>query len=237
MQQCYYDDQLRFVLPQYGRQPTFSSFLPGIAGSWGIPTWCNYNNRGQGISSFGVQDKDHAIMEFTAASTSYQRSALEGFRTFVKIGQDSFEPFANGMGTMTVEPNCLLLHWENAMVAVNVTYFTLPNEKLPGLCRRVEVSNLSDLELHMEILDGMAKVVPYGVKDEKLKQEANLSTAWMKVDNLENNIPFSAFDPAWKILRRLRQYQVVISAWHWISREIDCLLLSSRSAFLVGIQP
>ena len=73
---CSFDSGMHFVQEEYGRQPTFSSFLPGIAGPWGIPAWCNYNNRGQAICSFGVQDKDHAILEFTAASTAYQRTAL-----------------------------------------------------------------------------------------------------------------------------------------------------------------
>ena len=54
MGNCYYDANVRFVQTEYGRQPTFSSFLPGIAGPWGIPTWCNYNNRGQAVCSFGV---------------------------------------------------------------------------------------------------------------------------------------------------------------------------------------
>jgi hypothetical protein len=29
-----------FVVEGYNRAPPFSSFLPGIAGKWGIPVWC-----------------------------------------------------------------------------------------------------------------------------------------------------------------------------------------------------
>lgn len=50
-----------FMITNYDRVAPFSSFLPGIAGVKGIPLWCFYTNRGQGVNSFGVHDKDHAI--------------------------------------------------------------------------------------------------------------------------------------------------------------------------------
>lgn len=186
----YYNSKMRYIQPEYGRQPTFSSFLPGIAGPWGIPAWCNYNNRGQAVCSFGVQDKDHAILEFTAASTAYQRTALIGFRTFIKENQTVTEPFADGTGTMIVEPNTLTLTWENHRISVEVLYFTLPNERMAGLCRELRVTNTTAQTMRIELLDGLATMVPYGISDEKLKQEAQLSTAWMQVENLEENLPY-----------------------------------------------
>lgn len=186
----YYDSKMRYIQPEYGRQPTFSSFLPGIAGPWGIPAWCNYNNRGQAVCSFGVQDKDHAILEFTAASTAYQRTALTGFRTFIKENQRVTEPFADGTGTMIVEPNTLSLAWSNERFSVEVLYFTLPNERMAGLCRKLRITNVSVQSMHIELLDGLTTMVPYGISDEKLKQEAQLSTAWMQVENLEENLPY-----------------------------------------------
>lgn len=186
----YYDAKMRYIQPEYGRQPTFSSFLPGIAGPWGIPAWCNYNNRGQAVCSFGVQDKDHAILEFTAASTAYQRTALTGFRTFIKENQTVTEPFADGTGTMIVEPNALTLTWKGSGLSVEVQYFTLPNARMAGLCRKLRVTNESKRSIHIALLDGLATMVPYGIRDEKLKQEAQLSTAWMQVENLEENLPY-----------------------------------------------
>ena len=53
-----------YKISQYGKQPEFASFLPGIAGEKGIPIWCYYVNRGQGVVSFGIDNKDHAIMEY-----------------------------------------------------------------------------------------------------------------------------------------------------------------------------
>lgn len=70
MGNSYFDAALHFVQTEYGKQPPFSGFLPGIAGPWGIPTWCNYNNRGQAVCSFGVQDKDHAMPYRTAHYTT-----------------------------------------------------------------------------------------------------------------------------------------------------------------------
>ena len=52
------------IIKDYDSQPAFADFLPGIAGENGIPAWCFFVNRGQGVASFGTQDKDHPIMEF-----------------------------------------------------------------------------------------------------------------------------------------------------------------------------
>ncbi|MCF7917048.1 MAG: hypothetical protein K9L61_04650, partial [Candidatus Omnitrophica bacterium] len=57
-----------FVIKDYNQASPFSNFLPGIAGTWGIPLWVFYVNRGQAISSFGLRDKDGAIQEFFPAN-------------------------------------------------------------------------------------------------------------------------------------------------------------------------
>lgn len=179
----------QFVLSNYGRCSAFSSFLPGIAGKYGVPAWCNYNNRGQAVCSFGVQDKNHAIMEFTAAHTAYQQVSRMGYRTFVRTDAARFEPFADGSGTMRVEPNVLHISWKGCGVSVNVHYFILPGEPLGGLCRLVELENKSQKELPVEVLDGMAALVPYGVDNAHLKNEANLSKAWMRVEKHNSGCP------------------------------------------------
>ena len=46
-----------FVIDDYDRLPAFSSFLPGLAGVKGIPMWTFYTNRGQGMNSFGIDNK------------------------------------------------------------------------------------------------------------------------------------------------------------------------------------
>ena len=78
------DKEMNYILEQYQQKSLFSSFLPGISGELGIPLWCYYVNRGQAISCFGVQDKNHGIMEFYPAHQAYERTSLMGFRTFFK---------------------------------------------------------------------------------------------------------------------------------------------------------
>ena len=84
-----------FIMPDYGKASTFASFLPGISGIHGTPIWCYYVNRGQGVVSFGVDNKDHAIMEFYPAHQAYQNVKTTGFRTFIKVNGVVTEAFAN----------------------------------------------------------------------------------------------------------------------------------------------
>src|SRR3989338_84690 len=86
-----------FSIRQYHHSSPFASFFPGIAGEWGIPMWVFYVNRGQGIASFGIHDKDHPIMEFLPANRAWRLVTLQGFRTFIKIHRGGklqyYEPF------------------------------------------------------------------------------------------------------------------------------------------------
>lgn len=58
------DEGGRFSIENYNWAKPISNFLPGIAGKWGIPMWVYYVSKHQGVCSLGIQDKDHAIMEF-----------------------------------------------------------------------------------------------------------------------------------------------------------------------------
>ncbi len=65
-----------FVIDDYDRKPAFSSFLPGLAGVKGIPLWTFYTNRGQGMNSFGIDNKGNAIMEFNSNYTFNRKYAI-----------------------------------------------------------------------------------------------------------------------------------------------------------------
>ena len=78
------DGSFTAIIHDYNKKPAFSDFLPGIAGLYGTPAWCFFVNRGQCVASFGKSDKDHAIMEFMPAHSSYQLAETRGFRSFVK---------------------------------------------------------------------------------------------------------------------------------------------------------
>jgi hypothetical protein len=200
-----FDSQNRFILPDYTTTPPFSSFLPGIAGAMGIPMWVFYVNRGQGITSFGVESKDCPIMEFQPANKAYQNTTTAGFRTFLIIRRPSqtqtYEPFSpwsssdsvrHAVRYMFIGMNELEVQENNPITALqtNVLYFTIPGENHAGLVRSVTIQNTSDEAITLEILDGMPALIPYGVNNFLLKELGRTVEAWMQVYNLEQGVPF-----------------------------------------------
>ena len=74
-----FDQTGRFVIRDYNQAKPFASFLPGIAGVMGIPMWVFYVNRGQAITSFGIETKDNPIMEFLPAKRRTKTRPTSGF--------------------------------------------------------------------------------------------------------------------------------------------------------------
>lgn len=183
-----------FIMKDYGRKSTFASFLPGIAGVKGIPIWCYYVNRGQGVVSFGVDNKDHAIMEFFPAHQSYQNVKRTGFRTFLRKDGKYLEPFANEelQPEMKIQMNALAFVEENGEsgLKTEVNYFILPEEKVGALIRKVTVTNTGSDKCELEILDGMPALIPYGVGMESMKNMAQTTKAWMQVEDVETGLPY-----------------------------------------------
>jgi hypothetical protein len=195
----YYFKDNHFVIENYDKGKPFSSFLPGIAGIKGIPLWAFYANRGQGITSFGIRDKNEPIQEFFPANTSYQYVDRYGFRSFVSVDGDVFEPFAvdtedEVSRNMLISRGHFIVEEINRTRQVNyrVTYFGLTNEPVAGLVRKVEIHNLGD-ERTIEVVDGIANILPSGTTNEGYKNMSNLMVSWMGVENMENNIPFYKF--------------------------------------------
>lgn len=189
-------DNGRVFIRDFEKQKCFSSFLPGIAGKKGTPMWVFYVNRGQGIASFGIENKDKAIMEFKPADQSYRDTPLKGFRTFLKIDGEYLEAFAVGSeGTereMVIEKNALCVKERNKRhnIEVKVTYYTLPNEGFSALVRKVEVINTGEKARNIEVIDGLPELLPYGISNTLYKEMGFTARAWMEVFNGENNIPF-----------------------------------------------
>jgi len=187
------DDE--FIIENYNSSPTFSSFFPGIAGVYGIPMWVFYANRGQCITSFGMRDKDGAIMEFHPANKAYRNVSLNGFRTFLKVDGKFYEPFSESSrqkNEIRITPYDLTLIEENKAlkIRVEVNYFTLPNESFPALVRTLKVNNISSKKRKIEVLDGMPMLVPCGFANDLLKNMSQTIEAWSIVENIENNAPF-----------------------------------------------
>ena len=195
----YFFKNNQFVIENYDKKKTFSSFLPGIAGIKGIPLWAFYANRGQGMTSFGIRDKDEPIQEFFPANTSYQYVDKYGFRSFVKVDGALFEPFAvntqdDVTRNMTISRSHFTIEEINRTrnIHYSVTYFGLTNEPVAGLVRKVSVKNFGE-ERMFEVVDGLANILPSGASNEAYKQMSNLMVSWMGVENVENHIPFYKF--------------------------------------------
>jgi len=191
----YYFEKERFVIENYLEKSPFSNFLPGIAGKKGIPLWAFYVNRGQGISGFGLQDKNHPIMEFTPANKAYETVGQIGFRSFLIVGGRYYEPFLPNSGNphrLLIDRHSFSIEEMNPEIGIKivVTYFGLPNENIGALVRRTKITNISKKDLDVQILDGIAEILPAGVNNSGFKEMSNLLVSWMDVEELENDIAF-----------------------------------------------
>ena len=189
-----FDLKGRYIIKDYSQKPPFSSFLPGISGIYGIPLWCFYTNRGQAVASFGVENKNHSIMEFHPAHQAYQLVGNMGFRTFVKLENEVYEPFRQDSvrSRMYVGMNELELEEinEEKGLKTNVLYYTLPDERVAGLVRSVTVQNISGRQMSLQVLDGMPGIIPYGIGLREMKEMAQTMKAWMQVEDVEKRTPY-----------------------------------------------
>lgn len=189
------NDSHQFVIQDYHQGTPFASFLPGIAGIAGIPIWVYYVNRGQGISGFGVENKDQPLLEFSPANMAYKRTELEGFRTFIKVNGKVVEAFSSSTKfrkKMMIDFNGLSFEetMESLGIAIKVSYVTLSYTSYPGLLRKVEITNISQSEKSIELIDGLGTLWPYGTDQFFIKNMSNLAVAWFDVFNVENRVPF-----------------------------------------------
>ncbi len=193
------DEAGNFIIRDYNHTKPFSNFFPGVAGVWGIPMWVFYVNRGQAISSFGIESKDKAILEFLPANKAYRMTSLQGFRTFIKVRKGRqvlfWEPFLSSGGAqnqMVINSHELTIEDENKALGlkISITYFTLPGESFPALIRCVTLTNTTKKKLDLEIVDGLPLILPYGMRDWTVKNMSRTVEAWVKVRNLKAKAPF-----------------------------------------------
>ncbi|ADL41453.1 hypothetical protein COB47_0077 [Caldicellulosiruptor obsidiansis OB47] len=199
----YYDEKTNsFCIENYQISKPFSSFLPGIAGIFGIPLWCFYVNRGQCIVSFGTKNKDGAILEFLPADRAYRLASTHGFRTFLKLNKNLFyEPFQIenllyfAKSKMSIFADHLEICEENSNLGIKaeVRYYTLANKNVASLVRELKIVNVSEKPIDIEALDGLALIVPYGKGDFALKNMSRTAEAWNFVENLDKKAPYFRF--------------------------------------------
>lgn len=213
-----FDKLKRFVMEDYDAKSNFASFLPGVAGYFGKPVWAFYVNRGQAISTFGIESKDFPLLEFNAANKAYQVTPFIGFRTFVRgtrknaVAGSSFEiePFGSAY-TRNLDdanddpdkPKRVLYVGQNEVeiqeidgyngLTTGVKYFILPEENFPALIRRTSFTNTGTSDVELEILDGLAKMEPSGGHlDGMLKMMGRTLEGWFGVYHADDslNMPF-----------------------------------------------
>lgn len=185
-----------FVIDDYDKKPAFSSFLPGLAGVKGIPMWTFYTNRGQGMNSFGIDNKGNAIMEFNSANTAFENTQVKGFRTFLKIDGEYYEPFfayeKEAKRQIRMNKNSFKVIEKNEKYGIEVTvnYFVLPNESIGALVRQVSIKNIGSKAKDMEVIDGLPKIITYGISNGEFKEMSNLFKSWAYIRNIDNKVPY-----------------------------------------------
>ncbi len=194
-----------FEIGSFNQAKTFSSFFPAVAGVYGIPMWVFYVNRGQAVASFGIKDKDHAILEFYPANRAYENTSLTGFRTFIKLKKNGkvvfYEPFRESLhnnnfnieNKMSISSCDLKLEEINNTlgIKVSVEYFTVPEENFAALARVVRVTNLNKSKIDIEVIDGLPRIVCYGVNNWFLKHLSRTVEAWMRSVQIKKSAFFS----------------------------------------------
>ena len=177
-------EKYHFQQLNYQKQKPFSSFLSGISGLKGIPLWAFYVNRGQLIASFGVKNKNGQIMEFFPAHAAYHYVSKIGFRTFIKINDETIECFKEEDEQQTLDVYqdkvSISQRIDKFNVTIKVTYFTLPNERLASLNRKVEIINHNNKSIDVEIVDGLAQILPTGIDYGGYKAVSNVLQSWME---------------------------------------------------------
>ncbi|MEW5895008.1 MAG: hypothetical protein AB1650_04550 [Candidatus Omnitrophota bacterium] len=196
------DENGAFLLENYNQAKPFSNFFPGVAGLWGIPMWLFYVNRGQCVSSFGIESKDKAMMEFLPANKAYRLTSIQGFRTFVKIhsGKKTFEwePFQSNVCKGQVFQQMIITSHDLTIEEINrdlgiicrVNYFTVAEENFPALVRQVSFQNISKKEKSLEVMDGLPVYLPYGMNDWVTKNMSRTVEAWIKIQGVDKNTPY-----------------------------------------------
>ena len=200
----YINEKDEFVIEDYNQKKPFSSFLPAVSGLYGKPMWAYYVNRGQCMATFGVNNKDYSIMEFLPANKAYRQTAIQGFRTFLKVKKADrtvtlYEPFRDMRADkeQKVSQRMFITSYDYKLEDVNETlgirtevlFCTLSGENIPGLIRQVKIENIGTEPISIEVADGLPVIIPYYLINADMKNESNLRQAWMSAD-MDDGLPF-----------------------------------------------
>ena len=116
-------------------------------------------------------------MEFLSFNKALQVVGQQGFRTFLRIdGGPVYEPFQKVNDpdveqSMIVSSHELEIRERNStlQLEISVIYYPLANMPIAGLVRNVRIANLAAEPREFEVIDGLPKILPYGVTFEHTK--------------------------------------------------------------------
>ncbi|MDX1359385.1 MAG: cellobiose phosphorylase, partial [Clostridia bacterium] len=93
---------------------------------------------------------------------------------------------------MIIETNVVGFVEENNSLGLRiiVKYFTVTDEKYPGLVRKVSIENTDGYNGTIQVADGLMTLWPFGNKNAAIKDMSNLSVAFFEVYNTKNKAPF-----------------------------------------------
>jgi hypothetical protein len=206
-----FDSAGRYIMRAFDIAKPMSSFLPGVGGLWGMPMWSFYVNRGQGLATFGVKDKEGGFLLFQTAEKAYQNTPFLGFRTLLKGSKASGETFEaqpflpetddnSKHAVKSPERNMYIGNNEMEVeemdpdtgIKTNALYFTVNNEDFPALVRRVTYKNEGSEAVDLEVVDGLAKLEPAGTNILQINMMGRTLEGWMVVYNFaeEQTAPF-----------------------------------------------
>ena len=186
----------KFIIRDFQRRKTFSSFLPAVAGVDGKPMWAFYASVGQAMGGFGVTSKGSPIAPFDSANHAYANIPLKGFRTFVRVdGKQLLTPFfrPEESQTLITSKHEVEIESRESGFGMDVAYFTIPHSSYPALVRLVTIENLTNEEHEYEVLDGLPVFFPHGLSNVDYKELVSLMAAYCVVENLDGNAPFVKF--------------------------------------------
>ena len=193
----YYFDNETFIIEDFQNAKTFSSFFPAVSGLDGKPLWAFYCNRGQCLSSFGVQSKNTPIIPFDTAFSAYQNISLKSFRTFIKANGKFYEPFSNLKNKKTkmkIDRAKLTIIENLKNFNIEVLYSTVPHENFSALIRKVKITNTSNNLINFDLIDGLPIILPHGFSNYEYKELATLMSSYCVVENLKSKMPFIKFN-------------------------------------------
>lgn len=132
-------------------------------------------------------------MEFSPAEIAYANAPRQGFRTFLKIDGKPYEAFKIGGKSptkMEISRSGFSISESASTYKLTVEYFGVPNREFAALGRIVTYTNTTDRAQDVEILDGIAQILPYGISNGEFKNTGNLFKSWMVADGLDSGYAF-----------------------------------------------